>query len=116
MEKGNFLLVIDDFNRYVWIEFLRIKGETLRFIKKIKLAEEVGSECRLFAVRTDCGGEFISDALEEFCEDTKVNQNTTASYLPQPNGVVEMQNKTMLELTRCLMKSIETHELIMKMQ
>lgn len=37
--RGNnyFLLIVDDHNRYMWLEVLRIKDEVFRFFRKIKV-------------------------------------------------------------------------------
>jgi hypothetical protein len=42
--KSFFLLVVDDFSRYMWIELLRSKYEALACLKKIKQRAEVDQE------------------------------------------------------------------------
>lgn len=35
-----FLLIVDDFSRYMWVEFLKTKDQALDFFKKVKLRAE----------------------------------------------------------------------------
>ena len=43
--------------------------------------------------------EFIS-----YCDKNGINRHLTAPYSPQQNGVVERRNRTLLEMTRSLLK------------
>lgn len=54
-----FLLLVDDFSRYMWIEFFRNKNRALMAFKKVKADIEVQSERRIKILRTDRGGEFL---------------------------------------------------------
>jgi hypothetical protein len=102
-----FLLVMDDASRYMWVEMLKTKDEALTFFKKIKaLAEnEIGLKMKIF--RTDRGGEFNSAEFELFCSQQGLHRHTTAPYTPQQNGVVERRNQTIVEMARCLLKSMD---------
>jgi hypothetical protein len=62
-----FLLVVDDFSRFMWIELLKTKGEALSCQIKIKQRAEVELESKLKALRTDRGGEFSSRMFTKFC-------------------------------------------------
>lgn len=42
-----------------------------------------------------------------FCGDHGIKHNTTAPYTPQQNGVVERRNQTVVEMVRCLLKSMK---------
>jgi len=90
--KSFFLLIVDDYSRYMWIELLASKSEALQYFKKIKAAAEVESGHHLKAFRTDRGGEFNSGAFISFCDESSIKHNTTTPYSPQQNGVVERRN------------------------
>jgi transposase InsO family protein len=66
--------------------------EALTYFKKIKVAAEVESSRRLKAFRTDHGGEFNSGAFLVYCNDHEIKRDTTTTYSPQQNGVVERRN------------------------
>ena len=66
--KKYFLLIVDDYSRYMWLELIRTKDEALRFFKKVKALAENEQNCKLLAFRSDRGGEFNSAEFSEFCE------------------------------------------------
>jgi hypothetical protein len=103
--RSYFLQVLDDFNRYMWIELLRSKDEALFFLKKIKQRAKVEHEGRLEALRTDRGGEFNSISFTVFCNEEGIKHYTTAPYSPQQNGVVERRNQSVVEMARCMLKT-----------
>jgi hypothetical protein len=103
--KNYFLLVVDDFSRYMWLELLVTKAEAFKCFKRVKALAEVESGCRLQAFRSDRGGEFNSIQFAEFCNEQGLKHFTTAPYSPQQNGVVERRNQTIVEMARCMLKS-----------
>jgi transposase InsO family protein len=104
--KKYFLLIVDDYTRFMWLEVLRSKDEALQFFKKVKARAEAECSYKLLAFRSDRGGEFNSTDFTEFCDDNGVKHNTTAPYSPQQNDVVERRNQTVVEMARCLPKSV----------
>jgi transposase InsO family protein len=90
--KRYFLLIMDDFLRYMWLELIRSKDEALRFFKKVKALAENERGSKLLAFRSDRGGEFNSADFTNFCEENGVRHLTTAPYTPQQNRVVEHRN------------------------
>ncbi|CAH9116043.1 unnamed protein product [Cuscuta europaea] len=101
-----FLLIVDDYSRYMWLEMLKTKDEAFKHFKKFKTRAEVESQGRLMAFRSDRGGEFNSNEFREFCDEHGIKHCTTAPYSPQQNGVVERRNQTILEMARCVLKGM----------
>jgi transposase InsO family protein len=101
-----FLLVVDDHSRYMWLELLKTKDEAFVRFKKIQTYAEAKQHCRLRAFRSDRGGEFNSNEIKSWCAEHGVEHFTTALYSPQQNGVVERCNQTVVEMARCMMKSM----------
>ncbi|KAK1423984.1 hypothetical protein QVD17_19295 [Tagetes erecta] len=58
-------------------------------------------------VRTDRGGEFTSREFNEYCNEAGVMRHLTAPYTPQQNGVVERRNRTLMEMTRSILKAMK---------
>jgi len=104
--KSYFLLIVDDHTRYMWVELLASKDQTLGCCMKIMRAAEVESRRRLKGTRTDRGGEFNSAAVVTFCSERGIKHSTTAPYTPQQNGVVERRNQIVVEMARCLLKTM----------
>jgi len=53
--KAYFLLVVDDYSRFMWVEMLKTKSEALDYFKKVKNRAETESESKLKVVTTDRG-------------------------------------------------------------
>lgn len=97
-------VVIDDYSRYMWTMLLKEKGEAFERFKKLKACIEQEAGVSIKTLRTDRGGEFTSREFNTFCEENGIQRHLTAPYSPQQNGVVERRNRTILEMTRSVLK------------
>ncbi|KAJ0941493.1 putative RNA-directed DNA polymerase [Helianthus annuus] len=102
-----FLLIVDDFCRFMWVYMIKTKDQAFMEFKKFKTLVEKQSSYKIKTLRTDRGGEFTSRAFNLFCEEHGINRQLTAPYTPQQNGVVERRNRTVLEATRSLLKTMK---------
>jgi Reverse transcriptase (RNA-dependent DNA polymerase)/Integrase core domain/GAG-pre-integrase domain len=100
-----FLLLVDDYSRYMWIELLKYKDEAFSAFEGVKEEVEVEQSTKLKAFRTDRGGEFSSTEFVDYCKRKGVKRYLTAPYSPQQNGVVERRNQTVLGMVRCMLKN-----------
>ena len=105
-----FMLMVDDFSRYMWVHMLKSKDEAFATFKKFKAQVENESPYKVKVLRTDRGGEFTSQAFSEFCNKEGIKRQLTAPYSPQQNGVVERRNRTVLEATRSFLKTMSVPE------
>ena len=97
------LVLIDDYSRYMWIALLKEKSDAFSKFKNFKLLVEQESKTRIQTFITDRGGEFVSHEFNSFCNESGIRRHLTAPYSPQPNGVVEKRNRTLM-VTRSIMK------------
>jgi transposase InsO family protein len=65
------------------------------------------TECKIKTLRSDRGGEFLSNIFAGVCEEAGIRRQLTAPYSPQQNGVVERRNRTVVEMARSMLKSME---------
>jgi transposase InsO family protein len=67
--SGNryFLLLIDDYSRYMWVCLLPTKDAAAEAIKRVQAAAERKTGKKLLALRTDQGGEFAATDFTEYC-------------------------------------------------
>lgn len=65
-----------------WIYFLKFKSETFENFRKFKALVEKQSGKSVKALRTDRGGEFLSQKFDEFCEENGIRRELTAPYTP----------------------------------
>jgi transposase InsO family protein len=100
-----FLLLVDDYSRFMWVALLPTKAGAAEAIKRIQAAAERKSGCKLLALRTDRGGEFTSTRFTEYCAELGVGRQLTAPYMPQQNGVVERRNQTVMAMDRTMLKA-----------
>ena len=91
----------------MWLELLKSKDEAFASFKKVKAAVESESGKHLKALRTDRGGEFNSGVFTVYCNEHGIKHNRIAPWTPQQNGVVKRRNQSVVEMARCLLKSMQ---------
>ena len=97
-------VLIDDSSRYMWTVLLKEKSEAFEKFKSFQTLAEQETKGVIRTFRTDRGGEFMSHEFRSYCDKRGINRHTTAPYSPQQNGVVERRNRTLLEMTRSMLK------------
>jgi hypothetical protein len=103
--KKMFLLIVDDFSRFMWVALLPSKGCTPEAIKDVRAQAEVALGQRMSCLRTDRGGEFTSLDFSKHCVETGVRRQLTAPYSAQQNGMVERRNQMIVATTWSMMKA-----------
>lgn len=76
----NFLLFTDDYSRMSWVYFLKFKSEAFENFKKFKALVEKQIGCNIKALRTDRGGEFLSDEFNLFCNENGIHRELTCIH------------------------------------
>ncbi|KAD1826795.1 hypothetical protein E3N88_42252 [Mikania micrantha] len=102
-----FLLLVDDYSRYMWVYLLKSKDEAFTKFKQFKIQVEKETSYAINMLRTDRGGEFNSQKFNEFCQEEGIRRQFSAPHTPQQNGVVERRNRTILRMTRSLLKTMK---------
>ncbi|KAL4388518.1 hypothetical protein GQ457_09G024580 [Hibiscus cannabinus] len=98
-----FITFIDDFSRKAWVYFLKHKSEACDSFKLFKSFVEKQSGCKIKALRTDRGQEYLTCA--DFLDQHGIQQQLTTRYTPQQNGVAERKNRTIMDMVRCMLKA-----------
>ena len=94
---------IDDYSRKCWSYFLTEKSEAFTTFKEFKAGVERELGQALVCLRTDRGGEFNSKEFEEYCKANGIKRQLTAAYTPQQNGTAERKNRSVMNMTRCML-------------
>ncbi|KAD4888558.1 hypothetical protein E3N88_20631 [Mikania micrantha] len=102
-----YMLLIDDYTRMNWIYFLKNKSEAFEHFKTFKAMTEKECDNQIKVLRTDRGGEFCSHEFLKYCEQHGIRRELTIPYTPEHNGVVERKNRTIMGLTRSMLKQKE---------
>ncbi|GJW71475.1 retrovirus-related pol polyprotein from transposon TNT 1-94 [Tanacetum coccineum] len=101
--KRYILVIVDDYSRFTWVRFLRTKDEAPEAIIKCIKNIQVRLNATVRNVRTDNGTEFVNQTLREFYENVGISHQTSVARTPQQNGVVERQNRTLVEAARTML-------------
>ncbi|GJX43249.1 retrovirus-related pol polyprotein from transposon TNT 1-94 [Tanacetum coccineum] len=101
--KRYILVIVDDYSRFTWVRFLKTKDEAPAAIIKCIKNIQVRLKATVQNVRTDNGTEFVNQTLREWYENVGITHQTYVARTPQQNGVVERQNRTLVEATRTML-------------
>jgi hypothetical protein len=101
-----FLLLVDDYSRFMWIKLLCTKDEAADAICQFQAGVEVESQHTLRVFRTDRGSEFTVGEFMDWCADRGIKCHLTTPYSPQQNSVVKHRNQTVLGTTWCMLKGM----------
>jgi hypothetical protein len=100
-----FLTFIDDFSRCTWVYFLKLKSEVFDKFLAYKALVEKQSGHQIQRLRTDNGGEYVSNNFTSYCTTQGIQMQHTVPYTPQQNGVAERKNHTLKEMANCMIQS-----------
>jgi hypothetical protein len=97
------LVMVDDYSRYTWVNFLRTKDEAPELIVSFLKNIQVKLQLPVQAIRTDNGTEFKNRVLDSYLESVGISHTFSAARTPQQNGVVERRNRTLVEAARTML-------------
>nr|GFB63363.1 ribonuclease H-like domain-containing protein [Tanacetum cinerariifolium] len=87
--KRYVLVIVDDYSRYTWVHFLRMKDEApeviIKFLKRITIL----LQSPVIIIRTDNDTEFKNHVLNVYFESVGISHQMSSVRTPQQNGVVE---------------------------
>ena len=61
-------------------------------------------------MRVDYGGEFIKKEFNAYLSKHGIQRQKCVPYTPQQNGVAKRKNRTLVEVTRCMLYSKGLHK------
>ncbi|KAJ9536793.1 hypothetical protein OSB04_un000017 [Centaurea solstitialis] len=97
------LVIVDDFSRYTWVNFLRSKDGASDIIISFIRNVQVRLQLPVQVIRTDNGTEFKNRKLDSFLDSVGITHTFSAARTPQQNGVVERKNRTLVEAARTML-------------
>nr|GEW61065.1 hypothetical protein [Tanacetum cinerariifolium]GEW64514.1 hypothetical protein [Tanacetum cinerariifolium] len=100
--KKYILVIVDDYLRFTWVKFPRLKDEAPDAIIKCIKNIQVCLNATFSNVRTNNETESVNQTLQEFYENVGVSHQTSVARTPQQNGVVERRNGTLVEVARTI--------------
>nr|GEY94772.1 Gag-Pol polyprotein [Tanacetum cinerariifolium] len=94
--KRYVLVIVDDYSRYTWVQFLRSKDEAPEMIKTFLKRISILFQSLVIIIRTDNSTEFKNQVLKEYFDSVGISHQVSSVRTPQQNGVVERRNQTAL--------------------
>nr|GEU85899.1 hypothetical protein [Tanacetum cinerariifolium]GEX91582.1 hypothetical protein [Tanacetum cinerariifolium] len=88
--------------------FLRSKDETPEVLVDFLRLVQIGIQAQVRIVRTDKGTEFLNQTLHAYFAAEGILHQTSVARTPEPNGVVERQNRTLVEAARTMLSAYNT--------
>jgi transposase InsO family protein len=104
------LVIVDDYSRFTWVFFLQEKSHTQETLKGFLRRAQNEFDLRIKKIRSDNGTEFKNSQIEGFLEEEGIKHEFSSPYMPQQNGVVEMKNRTLLDMARTMLDEHKTSD------
>jgi len=101
--KRYVFVVVDDFSRFTWVNFIREKSDTFDVFKELCTQLQRAKDCGIVRIRSDHGTEFENAKFDEYFSDEGIKHEFSSPIIPQQNGVVERMNMTLQESARVML-------------
>lgn len=98
-----YVIFIDDFSLKCWIYFTKKKDEVYSKFVEFKALVEKETRKKIKSLRSDNGGENISDAFKDLCAKESIRRELIAPHNPQQNGVAERNNKSIVGVAKVML-------------
>lgn len=94
----------DELTRYETFCLIRAKDEALDTLVKFMQDFAIPRGLRLKCLRSDGGGQCRTGYFRDYCKQTGIVQEFTATNTPQQNGISEEDDRAIESITRCLLR------------
>lgn len=101
--KRYLVTFIDDFSRYTVVYFLKEKSEVEEHLKIYVAMVKNKFGVKPKVIRSDRGGEYICGENDYYLKLEGISVQLTSGYSPQQNGVAERKNRSLTEMSRCML-------------
>jgi transposase InsO family protein len=102
------LVILDDYSRFTWVFFLHEKSQTQETLKGFLRRAQNEFGLRIKKIRSDNATKFKNSQIESFLEEEGIKHEFSSPYTPQQNGVVERNNRTLLDMARTMLDEYKT--------
>ena len=77
------MVIVDDFSRYTWVEFLREKSEACKKLENLCKRLQNGKGVPIVKISSDHGKEFENARFKSFCEKNGIKKEFSTPKTPQ---------------------------------
>ncbi|HEV7736248.1 MAG TPA: reverse transcriptase domain-containing protein, partial [Chlamydiales bacterium] len=100
-----FMILVDDYTRFLWVKFILRKDEAFENYRNFANVVSTSFERKIKSIRSDRGGEFLSEVFNQFLLNQGTTHQLTAPYTPQQNGMAERANRTVVQAAKAMLHS-----------
>jgi transposase InsO family protein len=104
------LVIVNDYSRFTWVFFLQEKSQTQETLKRFLRRAQNEFGLRIKKIRSDDRMEFKNSQTEGFLEEEGIKHEFSSPYTPQQNSVVEIKNRTLLDMARTMLDEYKTRD------
>jgi transposase InsO family protein len=101
-----FVTFIDCCTRTTWLYVLRNKSDVFECFKDFHNLIMTQHNACVKVLRTDNGTEYVNREFDEYLSSYGIIHQTTCPGTSEQNGLAERKNRHLLEITRCIMLSM----------
>ncbi|KAJ1519204.1 hypothetical protein ONE63_011190 [Megalurothrips usitatus] len=101
--KRYYVTFIDDYTNYCTVYVIQFKSEVYEVLKQYVLESENYQQRKVYKIRCDNGGEYISTDLKSWCKRKGIVLDYTVPRCPQLNGKAEKMNRSLLDIVRAML-------------
>lgn len=102
-----FVVFIDDFSQWSEVYTLKHKDEVCDIFKNYKILVENHTGRKIKYLQTDNEKEYCNAVFKTFLRENWIRRRLTVLHTPQQNGTAEKKMRTLVEMTRCLLRQHE---------
>ncbi len=94
---------LDDHSKAAKLYFLKKKSDVFAAFQEYRVMAEKQTGKKLKSLRTDGGGEYVSNDFANYMKEHGIIHEKSAPYTPQQNGAAERLNRTVVEMARAML-------------
>jgi hypothetical protein len=94
-----YVIFVDDFSRFTWIYFMKIKSEVPHLFSCFKSQVENLFSTKIKTLRTDGGTKYLPICNQH----SHIIDQTSCPYTPEQNGLAERKHRHIMELSLAIM-------------
>lgn len=106
-----FLTFIDDFSKLAKIYTIKSKSDVYNcFAEYVNLVENLTGR-KIKSLRCDNGKEYLNSSIYKFTREKGICMIPCPPYVHKLNGVAERYNRTVMDMSRCLLKEAKVNRM-----
>lgn len=94
---------IDDYSYWCELRLLKRKDEVFDAFKEFKALVENQTGKTIKFIQSGNGREYRNEKFDTFFKNNDIARRLAVTHTPQKNGVAERRNRTLMDMTRCLL-------------